>query len=576
MGITVNYGKIVKVFFNEEGELILKFEDDSELSFGTVTNVENLTCEHQYVVIEEYEANCVTAGYTISKCAKCGDTQYSFNPATGHSYGEAFFKYQYDGETKGYALFDCKVCGTVKKEEVIFESEGLNYTLINDDSEYSVSGIGTCEDKTIIVPSEHEGLPVTEIGQKAFYDCDFIESVKLPASVKTIRDKAFSECENLIDVEMPDAVTMGVDVFRGSIHVEIIVRHKTVFIEGKDATCYEAGYIAHYLCEICNYYYADADCKTRIYDVTISPSHDFEDGVCSKCGKIQDSVKIVEVDTIAHLGKFPLGTLENAIGLPDAIKVKTADGEYHTLSVIWDLSSYNKAVIGEYVINGTIQADTFHFSEEVTNKVSARLEIVAAMKGTADIVFVLDISGSMSDEISSVKNNITQFAQNIEDRGVSVRWSAVTYSDFTVSGENEKSQIIKNGASNWFTSTADFKTAIAGIELAYGGDEPETAFDGLMLASTIENRQDARVFYILVTDATYKTNNNYGVDSLSEVANLLNNKGVNVSVITDTSLYSDYNALISVTGGLKADIDSSFSTALFDKMVPIIYEEVIA
>lgn len=460
-------------------------------------------------------------------------------------------------------------------EDIVAASEGLSYTLINDNTEYSVSGIGTCEDENIIVPSEYMGLVVSEIGERAFFGCDFIKSVKIPISVKHIGDKAFSECENLIDVEMPDAVKIGKDVFRGSIYVEIVIIHKTVFVEAKEATCYEAGNIAHYFCEICNYYYADANGETRIYDVTIAPSHDFLDGVCSSCGMIQDSVKIISVAEIAHLGKFPLGTLESAIGLPNAINVTTADGEIHSLSVVWDLSAYDKTTAGEYSIKGIIRAGNFHFAEGLTNAVTAQIEIVAAMKGTADIVFVLDISGSMGDEIDNVKDNIKQFAQKIEERGVSVRWSAVTYSDWTVLGDNEQSQIIKNGASNWFTSTTDLKNAIGEITLAYGGDYPEAAVDGLMLASTIENRQDARVFYILLTDATYKVNNHYEVESLSEVAELLSKKGVNTSVITEKELYSTYDVLTSETGGLKADIYSNFSETLFEELVPVIYEEVI-
>ena len=52
-----------------------------------------------------------------------------------------------------------------------------------------------------------------------------------------------------------------------------------------------------------------------------------------------------------------------------------------------------------------------------------------------DLMLMVDTTGSMGDEIDNVKNNIIQFAQKIEERGVSARWSAITYSDFTLSAK---------------------------------------------------------------------------------------------------------------------------------------------
>lgn len=455
-------------------------------------------------------------------------------------------------------------------------SEGLEFALIEADTAYSVVGIGECVDSNIVIPENHEGMPVTEIGEKAFYGCGTILSVKIPTSVKKIHDKAFSDCEKLVDISMPDEVEIGVDVFRGSIYVNIVIKHTTVFVPAKEATCEEPGNIAYYYCEACDLCYADSRCNQRLYDVTVAPSHNFVNGVCDKCNVVQDTLNIVSVDKIPNLGKFALGTLENAIGLPQTVHVYTADGELHELPVVWDTSAYDKSKVGEYTIRGTLQAGKYHFAEGVNNYVEASLEITEAMKGTADIVFVLDISGSMGEEVDSVKNNIIQFASLIEAQGVSVRWSVITYSDFTEPGENEKSVIINNGASNWFTSVETYREAIASIELAYGGDTPEAAVDGLLLANTLEHRKDARVFYVLLTDADYKNDNNYGVADMDETIQILDGKGVNVSVITSEDCYSDYRALTETTGGVLMDIETNFAQALFDRLIPIIYADVIA
>ena len=110
--------------------------------------------------------------------------------------------------------------------------------------------------------------------------------------------------------------------------------------------------------------------------------------------------------------------------------------------------------------------------------------------------------------------------------------------------------------------------------MGYGGDAPETAIDGLMLATTLASRQDARVFYILVTDANYKVANNYGMSSLQETANYLYGKRVNVSVIAPTSYQGYYSELTDTTGGIMANIYGDFSSDLLESLVPLIQEKV--
>ncbi len=94
----------------------------------------------------------------------------------------------------------CNVCG---KKEV---SEGLSYTLINDNTEYEVSGIGTCTDIDIIIPSTYNGLPVTSIGVGAFGMCVSLQSVVIPNSVKSIGERAFDCCGSLQSVTIPNSI----------------------------------------------------------------------------------------------------------------------------------------------------------------------------------------------------------------------------------------------------------------------------------------------------------------------------------------------------------------------------------
>lgn len=568
---------IQSVSVDKSGNLIITMTDGTIQTPGSMAD---LTCTHEYGDwAVQLEPTCTCAGYSTRTCSLCGHVDFSVEAALGHTFeNEPLMVMQQTSSSKYFGVFCCAVCQTLARQDLeSYYSQGLEYALNEAMNAYRLIGIGSCTDTDVVIPSYHEGLPVTEIGEKAFFECDTIHSIYIPECVISIGDKAFSECDNLVEINLHDNIELGTDVFRGSILITIITRHHAIHVPAVEPSCSEAGNVEHYVCEDCGLYFADEDCTERLYDISIPPAHDFVSGICTKCGIVQDSVLITEIDKIADLGKFALGTLETAIGLPEQIRVVTADGETHMLPILWDVSGYNKAEVGTYTIQGIIQTGEFHLAEGLSKNVQTNLEITDLMKGTADIVFVLDVSGSMSDEINTVKKNIQELAQKIEDAGVSARWSVITFSDFTCdTTAKEQTQIIMNGASNWYTSATDCKAAIGGIELAYGGDDPEVALDGLLMANTLDHRKDARVFYILLTDATYKTNNHYDVSGMDETVEILDKNKVNVSVITGTSLYSTYSALVETTGGIFADITSSFANTLYEKLIPIIYADVMA
>ena len=82
----------------------------------------------------------------------------------------------------------------------VIASEGLEIEIWGD---YAVvTGIGTCTDTDIVIPSEYNGYPVTDIAESAFEDCMSITSIVIPNCVTNIDDYAFLDCLSLTSIQV--------------------------------------------------------------------------------------------------------------------------------------------------------------------------------------------------------------------------------------------------------------------------------------------------------------------------------------------------------------------------------------
>ena len=90
-------------------------------------------------------------------------------------------------------------------EKITFTREhetGLSFRLIDNDTAFEVSGIGSAEG-VITVPDTYRGLPVTKIGTKAFYNRKELTCIMLGDNITEIGKQAFANCSYLTDANLP-------------------------------------------------------------------------------------------------------------------------------------------------------------------------------------------------------------------------------------------------------------------------------------------------------------------------------------------------------------------------------------
>lgn len=117
-------------------------------------------------------------------------------------------------------------------------SANLAYTL-KDNDEYELSGIGTCTDTYLVIPSIVNSKKVTSIGASAFENNKKIVGVTIPNSVTVINADAFLNCQKLERVEIPEGVTtIGQQAFSYCYKLASVTIPKSVTTIAKHAFLY--------------------------------------------------------------------------------------------------------------------------------------------------------------------------------------------------------------------------------------------------------------------------------------------------------------------------------------------------
>ena len=183
---------------------------------------------------------------------------------------------------------------------------------------------------------------------------------------------------------------------------------------------------------------------------------------------------------------------------------------------------------------------------------------------SADIVFVVDRSASMSRTIDTVRNNINEFARNLAKDGVAARFGLATFSDEVygrIGGLADEGTILTKFNESFTSDPAELEKALAGIKLAHGGDFPETSTPTLtQIVSTYDWSKSPKnkKFVVLLTDAPMKED-----PSIPTMANTLASlKAAKIERIVATSTGTDISYKDFVSEGRLMNINRNLADSL--------------
>ena len=217
------------------------------------------------------------------------------------------------------------------------------------------------------------------------------------------------------------------------------------------------------------------------------------------------------------------------------------------------LSFYNEIEATGQLLNNLHRNNVFLFQNDIPLEDFVLEKDTSGGTNKADIIFVLDVTGSMSEEIKGVRDNINEFADSLFANGTDFRLGLLTFLDII-----EKKYDFTN-------DVQQFQLYVSEQYAHGGGDRPENSLDALSAATQYDFRSDANRIIIWITDADYHINNHITQLTKESVINQLLAAGIQVHCIGDPVFQTNYyDQIILNTGGSFFNIYGNFRDIMLE------------
>ena len=227
------------------------------------------------------------------------------------------------------------------------DSEGLEFSLDSSGAGYKLTGLGTCTDNVLIIPSMYLGRPVVSIGQSVFPDSNNITQILIPNTIKSIVIESFNNCYNLVNIE----------VAPGNQYYKSIAGN---LYSGK-GTC-----LFQYAIGKKDEYFAVPNFVERIYTYAFAG--------CQSLKRVDFTNKLGDIGSYAF---YECGSLET-VDIPDGVfeigscafakcynlkEFTVSEKNKNYLAIDGHLYSFKGRCLVQYALNA--ESDTFYMSKDI-------------------------------------------------------------------------------------------------------------------------------------------------------------------------------------------------------------------
>jgi MFS family permease len=158
-------------------------------------------------------------------------------------------------------------------------------------------------------------------------------------------------------------------------------------------------------------------------------------------------------------------------------------------------------------------------------EVSAQVQLEILKTPQADILFVLDLTGSMQFAINGVKDGILKCVSELDKRVINARVGLVGFRD--IEADKERPFVLKFDGETFTRNFESFKDQVNGLKAKDGGDIPESSLQAMALAAEQRFRPDAAKVIVLITDAPPKIHMMEPVSTVEQAVDVVAKSPIN-------------------------------------------------
>lgn len=137
------------------------------------------------------------------------------------------------------------------------------------------------------------------------------------------------------------------------------------------------------------------------------------------------------------------------------------------------------------------------------SKIAKPMDFGTATGNPIDVVFVVDATGSMRDDIDSVRANIDRIVDSVKRHSSKARFALVTYKDDPNYG-GDSDDYPSRLEQDFTTNASDIKSKLKALQVTGGGDNPELVYNGLNTALKLKWAHGVKKVALVFGDAPAK------------------------------------------------------------------------